>query len=440
MVRLPARSATISVKLTRITYTWRAFGGDVSGAIVAALIALPYGLAMASMMGLPPVLGLVTSVATAPITALLGRNPVLIGGTASATVPFIAQAVHAQGQGGAAKVCMVASVFLLIFCFLRLGRFISKVPQPVVTGFSCGIGAMMVLSQLGIMLGVKAVVDRTSNNMLYQSWQVLSRIGETQSSAVIVSGVVIVLALLCTRFFPKAPAPLIGVLGAVAIAVAFHLHQREVGRLPLEIPPFAGFSWTPADVFSVIPAAAGLAFVSAVNLLVTSRVVEHFRGRHRPGKRADADSELGAYGVANMVAAVFAAPMSVGIPARSLASVRCGATTRVSNLLHAGFILAFIWLGGSYISHIPIPALAGVTAYIGICLLEWGTWRRLPKMSSVDALGFLTTAAATLVVNAVLAVAIGCSFYVLRAAYCRLIHPPRTTPEAVKTMAVGSAR
>ena len=111
--------------LTRLAetmrYSWELLAGDLGGGAIAALIALPYGLAMANMIGLPPVLGLVTSIATAPITALLGRNPVLIGGTASATVPFISQAVHAQGLGGAAKVCMAASVFMLMFCVLRLG-------------------------------------------------------------------------------------------------------------------------------------------------------------------------------------------------------------------------------------------------------------------------------------------------------------------------------
>ena len=426
------------MKYFRLKYSWRTLAGDLSGGGVAALIALPYGLAMANLMGLPPVLGLVTSVTTAPVTALLGRNPVLIGGTASATVPFIAQAVHSQGIGGAAKVCMGASVFLLIFCFLRLGRFIQRVPQPVVTGFSCGIGAMMVLSQLGVMFGVRAVVDRTSNNMLVQSWQVLSRIRETQMSALIISGLVIVVALVCARYLPKAPAPLIAVIAAVGMATVFGLHQKEVGRLPLQIPPFAGFSWTPTDVFTVVPAAFGLAFVSAVNLLITSRVVEHFRGRHKQLKRADADAELGAYGVANMIAAVFAAPMSVGIPARSLASVRSGATTRMSNLFHAGFILAFIALGAQYISHIPIPALAGVTAYIGICLLEWSTWRRLTKMTPVDALGFLSTAAATLVVNAVVAVAVGCSFYLIRYLYERFLKQA-AHPESAKKMAVGGA-
>ena len=111
-------------------------------------------------------------------------------------------------------------------------------------GFSCGIGAMMFLSQLGVMLGVNAVVDRSSNNILYQSWRVVSRASETQSSALIISGVVIIAAFLSTRFIPRAPAPLVGIIASVLIAGVFGLHEREVGKLPLEIPPFAGFAWT----------------------------------------------------------------------------------------------------------------------------------------------------------------------------------------------------
>ncbi len=401
----------------RIRYSWRAFVGDLSGGFIAALIAIPYGLAMASMMGLPPVLGLVTSVATAPITALLGRNPVLIGGTASATVPFIAHAVSLQGIGGAAKVCLAASIFMMIFSVLRLGRHIHKVPQPVVTGFSCGIGAMMFLSQLNTMLGTRVRIDRTSNNLLYQSWQVLSNIAQSQAGPLIVSVVVIAVALAVAYFFPRLPAPVIGVLTATAVAVVFHLHQRTVGEIALQIPAFAGFAWSPKDVTNVLPAAFGLAFVSSVNILITSRVVEHFRGRHRHPRRTDADAELGAFGIANVIAGTFGAPMSVGIPARSLASVRSGGSTRMSNIFHAVIIVLLIGLGGSFIAKIPIPALAGVTAYIGLCLLEWSTWRRLPKMRRVDASAFLATAVAVLLVNAVLAVAIGCSFYVVRWAW-----------------------
>ena len=65
-------------------------------------------------------------------------------------------------------------------------------------------------------------------------------------------------------------------------------------------------------------------------------------------------------------------------------------------------------------SRIPLAALAGVTAWMGLCLLDWSAWRRLPKMNRTDAAAFLATAVSVLAVNAVLAVAIGCAVYIFR--------------------------
>ncbi len=152
-------------------------------------------------------------------------------------------------------------------------------------------------------------------------------------------------------------------------------------------------------------------------------MVEHFRGRHKRVKPADADAELRAYGAANLVAGAFGAPPGVGIPARSLAVVRCGGTTPLANLMHAVVLLAILWLGSDFVSHIPIPALAGVTAWMGLCLLDWSAWRRLPKMSRVDAAAFLLTAGAVLAVNAVLAVALGCSLYLVHGVWARRSRP-----------------
>ena len=159
------------------------------------------------------------------------------------------------------------------------------------------------------------------------------------------------------------------------------MHEPEKSVLCIwPLPPFAGFSWTPEDVLTVLPTGLTLAFVASINLLLTSRAVDHFRGWHKHIKRTDADAELGAYGIANVVAGMFGAPMSVGIPARSVANVRCGGTTRVSNLMHAVFLFALVSLGSGVLAHIPLAALAGVTAWMGVCLLDVSTWRRLHKM------------------------------------------------------------
>ncbi len=400
----------------RVNYSLKQFSGDMFGGAIAALIALPYGLAMASLMGLPPVLGLFTSLLTAPITALLGRNPVLIGGTASATVPFIALAVQGQGIGGAAKVCIAASVFMMAFCVMRLGRHITKVPHSVVSGFSCGIGGLMIISQLRTMTGIASPVDVTSSNSMLQLWQVLSRYDQARWYPMLLAGIVIAVSIYVARLSPKFPAPLMGVLAACLI-YRFAPGEKEVGALPLTLPPFAGFTWLPSDVYTVLPSALALAFISSVNILITSRVVEHFRGRHRPLKPHDADTELGAYGIANLCAGMFAAPLSVGIPARSLASIRCGGHTRVSNLVHAVFLYAFVALGAGFVAHIPMAALAGVTAYIGLLLLDWCAWRRLGKMRKADATAFVVTAVSVLVVNSIIAVALGCAIYAFRRFY-----------------------
>jgi MFS superfamily sulfate permease-like transporter len=400
-------------------YNWERFSGDCAGGLIAALIALPYGLSMAALMGLPPILGVVTSIITAPITALLGRNPVLIGGTASATVPFIAEAVRAQGIGGAAKVSIVASVFIMAFCVLKLGRYASKVPASVVAGFSAGIGAIMVISQLNVLFGVAS--PKGGDNSLVQLVTVLGEVTAGRWGPFILGGTVIVVSAVAMRWSARLPAPLIGVAVSGFVAAIFGIHEKEVGTLQLSLPPFAGFSWTQQDALKVLPTGLTLAFVAAINLLLTSRAVEHFRGRHKHLRASDSDAELGAYGIANLAAGIFGAPMSVGIPARSVANVRCGGTTKLSNILHAVFLVALVELGSGMLAHIPLAALAGVTAWMGFCLLDVSTWRRLHKMRYTDAGAFLVTAVGVLIVNAVAAVLAGCAIYLVEYLYHKYV-------------------
>ncbi len=265
-------------------YGWRGLAGDLAGGAIAALIALPYGLAMANLMGLPPVLGLYTSILTAPITTILGRNPVLIGGTASATVPFIALAVHQQGIGGAAKLSIVASVIMMAFGVLRLGRYIVKVPPPVVSGFSCGVGAMMVISQLRMLLDLPASIGSgaSHSSALGQLVLVLVHFDQGRIRPLALGLAVIAGAAVCARRSPRLPAPLLGVGLSIVLDQVLGWRERALGAIELTTPTLIGFAWRPEDVTRLLPSAFALALISSINLLITSRVVEHFQGRHAP--------------------------------------------------------------------------------------------------------------------------------------------------------------
>ena len=211
-------------------YGWPGFLGDCGGGLVAALIALPYGLSMATLMHLPPMLGVITSILTAPVTAVLGRNPVLIGGTASVTVPFIASAVRIEGIGGAAKVSIVASVLMMVFCVLRLGRHASRVPPSVVAGFSAGIGAIMVISQLNVILDVPG---QPSDNSLAQLVGAVRELPVARLEPLLLSALVVFAAALSSRWAPLLPAPLVGVALAGVAAQLFPHRVAELGSRQL---------------------------------------------------------------------------------------------------------------------------------------------------------------------------------------------------------------
>jgi SulP family sulfate permease len=313
---------------------------------------------------------------------------------------------------------------MMCFCILKLGRFVSKVPTTVVAGFSAGIGGLMVISQLHVLLGIHGSAEAVP---MVQLFLILRNLAATHWQPLVLGGSVILAAFVTIRISPRLPAPLIGVTVAWMLAFLLRSHQPEVGSLHLTLPPFAGFSWTPNDVINLIPSGFMLAFVSTVNLLLTSRTVEHFQGARRPMSRNDSDTEVGAFGIANLFAGIFGAPMSVGIPARSVAAIRCGATSRLSNIMHAVFLLLLVRLGSGALAHIPMAALAGVTIFMGLSLLDVSTWRRLHKMRPLDACAFLITVFGILVANAVAAVLAGCCLYAVRFAYDKYFHSQTET-------------
>jgi MFS superfamily sulfate permease-like transporter len=97
--------------------------------------------------------------------------------------------------------------------------------------------------------------------------------------------------------------------------------------------------------------------------------------------------------------------------------------------MHALFLFLLVQLGSGALAHIPLAALAGVTAWMGVCLLDTSAWRRLPKMRLVDAAAFLITAVGVMMVNAVAAVLAGCAAYGAQWAYRKYLRSSSAIPE-----------
>jgi MFS superfamily sulfate permease-like transporter len=57
---------------------------------------------------------------------------------------------------------------------------VSKVPHSVLAGFCCGIGAMMVRSQLKTIFALRALAGGWHESTLGQLWQVVANIMQAQ--------------------------------------------------------------------------------------------------------------------------------------------------------------------------------------------------------------------------------------------------------------------
>ena len=137
--------------------------GDIYGGLTAAVVALPLAMAMGVASGVGPIAGLYGAIFVGFFAALLGGTPAQVSGpTGPMTVVMAAIFIQYTGMfpddpmQGAALACtgvILGGLFQIGFGILKLGKYIELVPHPVVSGFMSGIGVIIILLQIGPLLG-----------------------------------------------------------------------------------------------------------------------------------------------------------------------------------------------------------------------------------------------------------------------------------------------
>ncbi|WP_257786790.1 SulP family inorganic anion transporter [Piscirickettsia salmonis] len=123
--------------------------GNVFGGITAAIIALPVALAFGLSSGMGPMAGLYSAVCVGLFAALFGGTPAQISGpTGPMTVVMAATLINlndVDAEAGLAMgftVVVLAGCFQILFGLAKLGRYITLVPYPVISGFMSGVGVV----------------------------------------------------------------------------------------------------------------------------------------------------------------------------------------------------------------------------------------------------------------------------------------------------------
>ena len=422
--------------------SWARRRGDFFGGTVAALIAVPYGMALSIAIGLRPEAGLYTSIIGGALSGMISDAPVVVSGLSATVVPVLAGLVQSHGIGAALAAGALSGLIMLLIGALRLGRFFHYLPQSVIGAFTSGLGVIIVASQLKAVFGVKPAAAGFDLGVIDDLWSVIRIAGHSDLHALAISGLVIGVMFLLPLWKKNIPASLIAVVAASVSTTLLGWDLPRVGALPDSFPhPSAGTLDFSAFSDLIYPAftLAGLITINQLLTVVVTDRMSEMRGEVKFNR------ELVAQGIANMACPFFGAPPGVAMLARTVASAKAGAVSRWSVFAHSFILLLFLLPLREIISHIPLVVLAAVTVAVGLQLVGLDRFRNLKRINRADAALFLLTFALVVFSDLIVGVGIGSLIamllFVERAAQstrleqieCLVPDPAKQEPSAIFT-------
>ena len=403
-----------------------AWWGDVVAGATVAVVALPLALAFGITTGLGAEVGLITAVVAGLVAAVLGGSHVQVSGPTGAMTVVLVPLVARHGVEGVLTAGLLAGVLVVVAALLRLGRYLAFIPWPVVEGFTVGIAVIIILQQVPAALGVPRP---EGENTAAVAVRALGDAGGTRSwQSLGLVALVAAVMVLGPRLRRTLPVSLIGVAVATLATAAADLDVARIGALPDSLPSPALPPLAPGRLSELFGPALAIAALAALESLLSAKVADGMVDR----PRHDPDRELFGQGLANVVSPIFGGMPATGAIARTAVNVRAGARTRMAAIVHAVLLLGVVYLGGGLVSEIPLAALAGVLVVTGVRMVDPWNVRAVLRATRSDAVVLVTTAAATIAFDLIVAVEIGIAV----AAVLALRHVARTASVVREPVAV----
>lgn len=385
-------------------YSLRQFLTDVFSGIIVGVIAVPLSIAVAVASGVTPQQGLAAAIIAGAVVALLGGGPVQVSGP-TGTFVVIAYAIGSRyGYAGLAIATAMAGGMLIIMGLARFGRVIQYVPYPVVIGFSSGIATVILVSQIGDLLGMSitgAPPDVPGRIAAYASSLSQIRLGDTLISLATIGTLVG-----WKHVSQRVPAPLVAIVLVTIPVAVFDLQvvtiDSRFGGLP------RGLTWYGLPPVTLdllrelfIPAFT-IAMLCGIESLFTAVVADGM-----VGDRHDPNTELIAEGAANTVSALFGGIPVSGAIARTATNAKTGARTPVAALANSVLVLLVLSVLAPLAGHIPIAGLAGVLFVVAFNMGEWRSFAALARGPKSDMVVLLATFLLTVIVDLSVAIQVG---------------------------------
>ena len=386
---------------------------DILSGLTVALALVPEAVAFAFVAGVDPLVGLYAAFMVGLITSIFGGRPGMISGaTGALAVVMVALVAKGNSMGVEgeqlglyylfATVILMGVIQMLAGVF-KLGKFVRLIPHPVMMGFVNGLAIVIFLSQLGMF---KETIE--GEKVWMQGSELYIMIGLVALTMAIMFGL--------PKLTKKLPEALVAILVVSAIVIFGNLDIATVGSFIRDgggeglkggLPSFQFdiFNKVPFNLETLIfigPYALILAAIGLIESLMTLNLIDELTET-----RGNSNKECLAQGGANIVTGLFGGMGGCAMIGQSLINIKGGGRNRLSGIVAALTLLAFILFASGLIEQVPIAALVGVMFMVVVGTFAWSSFRIMNKIPKTDVFVLILVSALTVVFDLAIAVIAG---------------------------------
>ena len=397
---------------------------DLLAGVSVCVVMIPSVLAYAGLMGLPPQYGLYAALVPLVVYPFFGSSRQVIVGPDIAISLLIASTIAPLAGGDAAHsatlaamVALLSGAFLLLGARVKIGAVADFLSKPVLVGYMTGAALILMVSQFNKLFGVP--LER--NDFFPRLAELAGKLPQTHWPTLVFGLGLLVLIRLMRKFTPKIPPALVVCAVAIGVSLALGLEGRGVavvGKVPGGLP---GFAFPRADwreLHALLPGAIGIALLTYTEAILLARA---FAAKN--GYEVNANQELAALGLADLISGFFQGFAVTGSQARTTINDSAGGKTQMVSLVAAMTLALFLLFLTPVIARLPAVALAAILIYGGFTLVEFDVMKRIyglyPKSAFVAGLTTIGVLAAGVIPGILIGVVLS-----LLGLINRISHPP----------------
>jgi SulP family sulfate permease len=367
---------------------------NVLSGLTVSLALVPEAIAFALVAHVSPLTGLYAACIVGLITAALGGRPGMISGAAGALAVVMVALVVQHGPEYLFAAVVLMGLLQLLFAACRLGKFIRMVPHPVMLGFVNGLAIVIFIAQFGHFK--VAAADGTLQ------WMGGTALYLMLGLTALTMAVIYLLPKLTTAF----PSSLAAILLVSGLVTGFGIDTKTVGDMGSIAGGLPSFHvpqvpLTLETLYIIFPYALILAAIGLIETLLTLNLIDDITDtRGKPNR------ESMAQGLANVASGFFASMGGCAMIGQSMININNGARHRISGIVAALLLLAFILVLSRWIEMIPLAALVGLMFVVCQKTFAWGSLpilRRIPRHDAIVVIGVTVITVLTDLAVAVLA-------------------------------------